>query len=248
MKFKIKVSPFMSSKNSPLGSIEDRLIRIPSDVRQKFGLETGLFLSLNGADEEVMLQVSKAYTKDTCKDDSCIYVSESTYELLNLKQESSIKPANDILIGCDPEFFLIDRNNGFNVSASHFFPHYGEVGSDCSLAELRPRPNLHEAGLVNELRSLLQRAYNHIHGRALFKKRDLHMVAASQLNNASAGFHIHFGLPHILLDNQKYIGPNPLLPYIVNILDYYIGIPSILPEGAEDSRRRSVRFSKYGKP
>ncbi len=249
MKFKIKASSFMSGKESPLGSIEDRLIRIPSDIRHKFGMNTGLFLSLNGVDGEVMLQAAKAYSTDAQKDNSCVYVSQSTYGILDLKQKLIINPADDILIGCDPEFFLVNKSTGFNISASHFFPHYGEVGSDCGLAELRPRPNHHEIGLVTEIYSLLKKAYSHINSRTLFRKQDIHMVSTSHREGQAAGFHIHFGLPYTLLEAGRYInGVNPLLAYIVHILDYYIGIPAILPEGSADSTRRSIRFSSYGKP
>lgn len=43
MKLKIKVSDLMDEKRSLLGSIEDRLIRIPKEYRGKLGLMTGLF-------------------------------------------------------------------------------------------------------------------------------------------------------------------------------------------------------------
>jgi len=35
---------------------------------------------------------------------------------------------------------------------------------------------------------------------------------------------------------------------VVDILDYYVGIPAVLPEGNEDFYRRSRRFSSYGNP
>jgi hypothetical protein len=72
------------------------------------------------------------------------------------------------------------------------------------------------------------------------------MIAASMHDNAAAGFHIHFGLPNFLLDYNSPIIYN-LLVKMAYILDYYVGIPSILPEGEEDYRRRSQRFSQYGK-
>jgi hypothetical protein len=35
---------------------------------------------------------------------------------------------------------------------------------------------------------------------------------------------------------------------IVNILDYYLGLTAILPEGNEDFYRRSYKYGNYGKP
>lgn len=247
MKFSVKVSPRMERWSSPLGSIEDRLVRIPSKVREEFGLSPGLFLCLKDkSGDSIPLQVAVSYKKDAEKDNSCVYISENTHGLLNVEKTSSIKPADDILIGCDPEFFLIDNATGANISASHFFPHYGEVGSDAGLAELRPRPSLKESGLSDNLHELMSKAFMHINDRALFRKRSIAMIAASHWNNAAAGYHVHFGLPQHLLrlstETHKY------LAYMVSVLDYYIGIPAVLPEGSEDFRRRSRRFSRYGKP
>jgi len=247
MKFSVRVSPLMERWSSPLGSIEDRLIRIPGVLREEFGLSPGLFLCLKDkSGNPISLQVSKSYKKDVEEDDTCIYVSQDTYELLNVERIEGIKPADDILIGCDPEFFLIDKSTNTNVSASHFFPHYGDVGSDGGLAELRPRPSTKETELSGNIGGLMKKAFDHIYGRVLFRQRNIHMIAASHWNNAAAGYHVHFGLPQFLLRSTP--ETRLLLAYIVNILDYYVGIPAILPEGSEDCKRRSVRFSRYGKP
>jgi hypothetical protein len=247
MKFKVKVSPLMEKWSSPLGSIEDRLIRIPGGLREEFGLSPGLFLCLDSkSGEPISLQVSTAYKKDIEENEGCTFVSQDTHNLLGLEKIDGIKPASDILIGCDPEFFLVDKGTGTNISASHFFPHYGDVGSDCGLAELRPRPGLKEADVSKNIYDLMRKAYFRIYDRALFKNRDIYMVAASHLNNAAAGYHIHFGLPQFLLRSTP--ETVRLISFMVNVLDYYVGIPAIMPEGSEDCKRRSKRFSRYGKP
>lgn len=242
MKFRIKVSPDMES--SPLGSIEDRLIRIPLKQREEFGLETGSFLCLNGkSGEQIALQVSSGYAEDVLSDDECVYVSQNTHSLLDLTQVSCVKPADDILIGCDPEFFLEYSDNGASVSAANFFAHQGQVGSDGSLAEIRPRASQSEKGVSDEIHRLIYSAYERISNRVLFRQRPIRMVASSHWNNCSAGFHIHFGLPSFLLREH-----HALLARVVDILDYYVGISAVLPEGNEDFYRRSRRFSHYGKP
>lgn len=247
MKFKVKVSPLMERWSSPLGSIEDRLIRIPGGLRKELGLLPGVFLCLNSkSGNPISLQVSTAYKKDIEESEEHIFVSRDTYNLLGLEKVEGIKPANDILIGCDPEFFLVDKGTGTNISASHFFPHYGDVGSDCGLAELRPRPGLKEADVSKNIYDLMRKAYFRIYDRALFKNKDIYMVAASHLNNAAAGYHIHFGLPQFLLRASP--ETIRLISFMVNVLDYYVGIPAIMPEGSEDCKRRSKRFSRYGKP
>jgi hypothetical protein len=247
MKFSVRVSPLMEKWSSPLGSIEDRLIRIPAGLRKGFGLSPGLFLCLKDkSGNPLSLQVSTAYKGDVENDDNSVYVSTATYNLLSVEKISGVEPAEDILIGCDPEFFLVEGASSRNISATHFFPHYGEVGSDCGLAELRPRPAFTEAGLSRNIRQLLTKAYSHLNNRVLFSDRSIKMVAASYRNDAAAGYHIHFGLPQFLLR----ITPetNSLLAQIVSVLDYYVGISAILPEGAEDFKRRSPRFGRYGRP
>jgi hypothetical protein len=250
MNVKISVSESMSNYSSPLGSNEDRLIRIPLALRNALDTKTGSFLYLELKNNNLLpLQVAVSYVNDAMKNDSCGYVSKDTYDQLLIKKEhtdSRIKPADNILIGADPEFFLVDRVTGGNISASHFFSHYGDVGSDCGLAELRPRPGFSEHELVSNLNELLNKAYKHLSNRTLFKNRKMDMIAASMLNKSAAGFHVHFGLPNMLLVGTSQ--SHQILRRIVDVLDYYIGIPSILPEGSEDFRRRSDKYSKYGKP
>lgn len=246
----IQTSESMSQYESPLGSNDDRLIRVPAELREKLGLETGLFLCLKSNSRgSIPLQVALAYIEDAEKNDRCAYVSEDTYKQLSIRKKvvnSLVKPADDILIGADPEFFLVDKITGGNISAGHFFPHYGEVGNDCGLAELRPRPGFNEYEVTSNLNTLMVKAYSHLDTRTLYKDREIDMVAASMLNGATAGFHIHFGLPQILLKGTS--EAHRILQKMVTVLDYYVGIPAILPEGSEDFQRRSKEYSRYGKP
>ena len=247
MDLKIKASKLMSKDKSALGSMEDRLIRMPADLREEFGIKPGSFLRLKQKDgDELILRVMIAYSGDVVEDDLQAYVSEDTYNLLDISKVSKVDPADDVLVGCDPEFFLVDLATGKMRSAGHFFPHAGEVGSDAGMAELRPRPAYSEKDLTNNILVLIDRAYKHISNRVLYRKENLTMIAASHVNQNSAGFHIHFGLPSVLLDESIICGK--LLKNMAYILDYYVGIPAILPEGSEDCLRRMASQSQYGKP
>jgi len=237
----------MSKDKSPLGNIEDRLIRIPKALREQLGIDTGLFLRLKSKTGSIIpLQVTSAYADDVEVDPNYAYVSDITYAEIGFDAIKRLDPADDILLGCDPEFFIVDSMSGHNISASHFFPFYGAVGSDAGLAELRPRPNTDVENLTKNMEELMSQAYKHLASRILYRKRPIKMIAASMHDNAAAGFHVHFGLPNFLLNSNIPKVYNLLLK-MVYVLDYYIGIPSILPEGEEDCRRRSQRFSQYGK-
>jgi len=247
MNLSIKTSVKMSSVKSPLGVIEDSLIRMPKAVRDKSGYQTGSFLKLKSKDnKDIFLQVTHAYKNDTDVDPESVYVSDSTYELLAIAPISIVNPAEDILLGCDPEFFLIDKETGRHISASHFFPHYGQIGSDLGLAELRPRPSMSVSELTNNLKHLIHETSNHLKQRIPYRNRDIKLIAASANNGVAAGFHVHFGIPDKLLDRSK--ESDIILFKIVYLLDYYVGILSVLPEGSEDAYRRTASYSLYGKP
>lgn len=246
MKIRVCVSDKMTN-DSILGPIEDRLIRVPRTLREEIGLIQGLYLDFTDVSgNKIWLQVSTAYHEDANADDSCVYVTQSTKDLLSVSKSSRLSPAEDILIGCDPEFFLVDRNNGERISASHFFPHQGEIGSDFYLAELRPRPHPDCSNLVMELSGLLHRAYSHIQNRRLYRQKDIHLISVSNYRNASAGFHVHFGLPYVFLKQSSI--RTSLMQCMVSVLDYYVGIPSILPEGNVDTLRRTMNRCGYGRP
>lgn len=247
MNLNVKISVQMSQDKSPLGNIEDRLIRIPKELRDKLNLNIGTYLSLKTKDGTyIPLQVTHAYKNDSDVDQFSAYVSDDTHVLLDINKKDTIAPAEDILLGCDPEFFIVDSHTGRNISASHFFNRHAEVGSDSGLAELRPRPNYTADALTDCMHGLLVQAHNHLANRVLYNKKPIHMAALSMHDNASAGFHVHFGLPQKLLDKSA-VSYTTLLN-MVYILDYYVGISSILPEGEEDYMRRSKRYSMYGKP
>jgi|WetSurSiteA1Bulk_404760.scaffolds.fasta_scaffold02319_3 hypothetical protein len=246
MKLKIKVSDLMDASKSPLVFIEDRLIRIPKGLREQLGLELGSFLTLKGTSSVVYLQVYQAYTEDVSKEEGCVFVSQNTWDLLDIAHLNRVLAAEEILIGCDPEMFIMDRGAKMVTSAAHFFHHYGEIGNDNGLLELRPRPSINPKEVTETIRGLINQAAMRIKNRTIFKNRDLFLMAASNVNGTSAGFHVHFGLPsYILKQDAERVW---ILTNMVTILDYYVGVLSILPEGDTDAARRSQKFTRYGKP
>ena len=241
-KLEILCSTKMSEYSSVLSSIEDKLIRVPIELREKFNIKTNDFVEIKGKNESIIiLKVFKMYKED-CENNNAAYVSQKTYDLLNIQQKKVIKPTEDILIGGDPEFFLVNTKSNEIISAKNFFPYYGSIGNDCGLCELRPRPATNAKALLVNVKNLLQEVYNCIH-----KDNDnIKMFGASSYNNVVAGFHIHFGLPSVLLKSDHIT--QKLLYVIICILDYYVGIPSIITEDDEDYSRRADEFNTYGSP
>ena len=249
MELNIKASFRMSKDKSPLGNLEDRFIRIPDKLRTNLNVKQGGYVKLKAKDGmDISLQVFRSYKDDVEVDDCCAYVSDTNYDQLDISKLHSLEPADDFLIGCDPEFFLVDASTGRNISASHFFPHYAQVGSDAGLAELRPNPSTSVEQLTQNMSNLILQAHNRIKERSLYRTKPLALIAASMHDHASAGFHIHFGLPDNVLGNNPSRDTFDLLVKLVYILDFYLGIPAIIPEGNEDNQRRSETYGSYGKP
>lgn len=247
IKLDLRMSITMSKTNQLHKGTEDKLIRIPEELRDKLGIKTGLFLYLKKKDGgTIPLQVSKAYIEDAEKGNYA-FVSNNIYRLLYTEKNQKVVPIHNILIGCDPEFFIVDESTNKNVSASNFFPDDGVVGNDCGLAEIRPSPSNNVDELLFNVKTLLQDANDTINNRTLYRNKDFRMVASSYRERVGAGFHLHFGLPPEILTEEDVV-TEALRHRMVTVLDYYLGILIVIPEGAEDSKRRAHTTNPYGKP
>jgi hypothetical protein len=101
------------------------------------------------------------------------------------------KVINTFLIGCDPEFSVVDTvtNTRVNVG-SYGIGANPLVGSDHGggVVELRPAPSYTVKGLLNNIKKAL--ASSHTEGIRQFKWR-----AGARFNDISMGGHIHLELP-----------------------------------------------------
>jgi len=245
------------SMNALPGKNEQRLIRMPLELRAFYQINIGQFLNLKSKDDKtVTLKVAPAYKGDLDTTELLACVNSKVFkalELSNMVQTPEIEIVEDITLGCDPEFFLID-DVGRLLYASTFFRRWGDVGHDGPMVEVRPLPSTKEEVVTDNIYALFKKARYIIDAQppALSFNRyiagpDVRMLAASAYNREAAGFHLHFGLPKPLLGPHKY-NRRLLAGQIVKALDFYVGIPSIILEGELDSFRRSYVNSRYGKP
>ncbi len=255
-KIKIKASSIMDS----FGEVknEQELIRVPNLLRTVMNLEIGQLINISDKNNNtIRLKVFPAYNDDIKFDNEHCYVTSEVFKLINktdILDKPEPKPATEITLGCDPEFFLIDGCTSELLKADRFFRKNGDVGSDGALAEIRPKPSKTVEGLRNNIYYLICKTRE-----VLPINRDIMLYGASsfttRLKNApedappyrvSAGFHLHFGLPEILLNGS--LASRNILYKLAGVLDYYVGIPSILMEQKEDFYRRTSSFVGYGKP
>jgi len=266
MKIPIKTSWTMDNAKENIIQ-ESRVIRAPREFRQFADLHLGDFVTLRAHNGELLLlTIEKAYDDDVKADSLCAYLTSRIYNLVAEKQAQvcNLNIVNGITLGCDPELMIIDRNTGNLVSAQNFFGlrKQGEIGYDGLLIEFRPLPSIHESVVVDNIYTLLTKARTYLDSCQMFPStmlagissfRGKAAVARNVTTNTvlfqphvqlTAGFHLHYGIPREILGWKK----NFVAKQVVKALDYYVGLPSIIPEGYNDSYRRTVQGLEYGKP
>lgn len=247
IKIEINNSSTMDSVKEDYPYLEDRVIRIPLENRKILGVEIGSFVSLKGKTKTITLQVANAFYEDVIDDPMTAYVSSKIFGEINTKTSTNtvfIEPVGGITLGCDPEIFLIDKVTRKIVKAENFFRKWTPVGYDGDMMEIRPAPSTEEVVLLDNIYNLLLSA-RHVLDNYESGKNSM-MIGVSHYETFTAGFHLHFGLPQAILGRR--LGVRSLAMQVVNALDYYVGIPSIIPEGKQDSFRRTTQWLDYGKP
>lgn len=154
--------------------------------------------------------------------------------IAELYRDEGLIPEQEIKLGADPEFMLINSKNGKMISASEFFPRDGLVGCDNiripnrqqrPIAEIRPKPDESPLELINNIRYALASA-----GKLAPYKNVKWLAGSQPINGYSIGGHIHFSRVKI----------NGLL---LRTLDNYLAIPIFL---IEDPVTATKRRKKYG--
>ena len=244
---KMKISDGMSANNEETD--ENKLIRVPQKLRKCMCLKVGDILKFDTYNKDsIELMIGKVLLNDIESDDSICYVTQKTFKVINIEDslKQKIDPTVGITLGCDPELFIINSNNNRLICAYTFLDRWGTVGHDGILAEFRPPPSICENILTDEIWGLINKLREKISMSDKYDPNIVKLVGASSMENSTAGFHLHYGIPQMIL------GKTPdkvrLMQQVVRGMDYYVGIPSIILEGAVDSKRRSNMAVTYGKP
>lgn len=246
MEITITVSPTMDKETGWNDGYEHRVLRIPAVYRKQCELILGDFVRLRGKNNNIeTFQVAGTFKEDVINNPHTAYATTAVNERVVRGQATNeINLVNNITLGCDPEVFLVDKNTSNILAAYRYMNKNGPVGHDGLLMEFRPNPSQYASEVCLNLWNLIKR------GREMLnKKPEGHIIAivgGSSYGGITAGFHLHYGLPRGLLGRK---------PSVVNVaklmtaaFDYYVGVPSILPEGSRDVVRRTANFVRYGKP
>lgn len=249
MELRLRISKTMDKESDWNEYYERRIIRVPEFIRIRNNYHIGEFISLRCADKSFMtLQVAETFREDLSSDSGCGYLTSYTYEKIigTCEEQSEIHRVTGITLGCDPEAFLVDRRTGDIVMAHRLLDKNGDVGSDGALIEFRPVPSVNEEIVVQNIAKLIRKARILI--ESCQTNRQIAMVGASAFKGLTAGFHLHYGLPNRLLGFGTRSPQWRIATLMTSAFDYYIGVPSIIPEGNEDNHRRSAKYIRYGKP
>lgn len=261
MELPLKISKEMDAKG------ESRTMRMPREFREFAEFDVGDLVTAREKDgHATYFYVERAYAEDVLIDPMSVFVTTENFNriMTKLSKVCNVDAVEDITLGCDPELMVVDRQTGHLVSAQSFFGlnKYGQVGYDGLLLELRPNPSVDEAEVVNNIYDLLVQARNNFlgkcsmfphlmlagissfAGKAAVARNIAQNTAIFQNTMLTAGFHLHYGIPKEILGYQKKF----VAQQVVKALDFYVGIPSIIPEGSTDSYRRTVQGVEYGKP
>lgn len=229
-----------SDKMNIRKGLENRLIRIPENLRLEYNFSLGELLVL---DTDVVLQVEEAFQNDLdVYGNSYVFV---TSEILNKVgcAKHTLKYAEDVTLGCDPEMFLLESTTGHMINPAQFFKKYDAIGYDGMLCELRPLPSVSADDVSDRLGSMIKSVRNTLDAQGLTSVKT---VCRSSYGGIQAGFHCHMGLPKELL-NKSLPSQKEIIKAIVRALDYYVGVLAVIPEGSSDSSRRCAPFVNYGK-
>lgn len=255
MRIGVRVSELMTHQG------EHRVVRLPQDAQDVYQINLYRYLhapTKNG--EQIIFKSWPAYGRDTVRNSLVCYVSELVFGMLDvdINGEVDVTQVQQVTLGCDPEFFIMDSSTNGIVLPDRIFPRkYAAIGYDGLMAELRPNPTLTEDELCGNLWFLFQEARKETDAYCTFHGIDpqrLRFIGTSYLPlqsaaGLSAGFHLHYGIPKGLLGNVNWRHPKrKIAQQITKILDYYVGIPSVITEDFNEAERRSSPFVIYGKP
>lgn len=247
MNIKLATSLTMDKETGWNDEYEHRIVRIPLAYREANNLKLGEFIKFREIEGSInTFQIAEAFMEDVKIDQMCAYVTSAVYKKLSKNENNigNIELITNITLGCDPEAFLVDKFTKNIVAAHRFMKKHGSVGHDGLLLEFRPNPSVYAEIVCDNLWQLIKKARIMLDNFVESQRIDI--ISGSSYNGLTAGFHLHYGLPHSLLGKRP--GMATVARLMTTVFDYYVGIPAILPEGDKDIARRTTKFIAYGKP
>lgn len=249
---KVQLTLLTSAKMSEQG--ENETIRLPRKARSYFGFTNSIVVVGKG-EHRFGLEVKKAYRADVQKltkklgtgkmtEEEALstgFVTRSILQRINRREGKSVwisDSVEEITVGADPEFGLIDQQGQF-VRGSNVLKKAGAFGSDGPAVEVRPAPSVDHVAMVNNIREILQQApaavqhYDWVGGASF----------TTPARNYWFGGHIHLGRP-------TQVDPDEGIHYCYNgiakVLDHLLAFPLVRFDTPNPHYRRKGCDYGYG--
>jgi hypothetical protein len=250
IEIQLLISPSMSEKK------EEGTIRFSLRARSHFGFSDNC-VSIGKGEAELCLSVKQAYKHDVKRIEKMLatkelplkdairvgFVTQSVHRKLNEKKGSVwvTDGLENITIGCDPEFGLIDPTTKLLVRGDKVLP--GSIqhkfGADGPGVEIRPDPLRDHIGVVENIRRSLE---NPPEGANKYK-----WVGGATYRDENRcywfGGHVHLGRPASI--NAEIAGA--CYEKIAVALDHLVAFPMVSFDTPEPNKRRNGCQHQYGK-
>lgn len=244
---------------------ESGVIRIPKRARLYFEVGSKATLELRSASRKLNLQVKAARLDDVMalykrvkageiteeQANISAFVTEEVYSTIVGQRKKDVEKhcwissgIDNLIIGADPEFCLVDPRTGdyFYAQNDGNLTLRQQLGADGPLAEVRPKQEDSVEGLVKNIETILKRDGKKIEnygwvGGATFKGNG----KLSQQRTLQMGGHIHVGDPAVLPPAVR----KQAHSRIIQMLDETIAIPMVRVD-TPDAPERRKRYGKWG--
>lgn len=257
---------------------EDKLIRIGEKARQHLGLTGAKTVELwpQGSDDDRInrsrdLKIYKAYADElkdlknnVSQEDFCRvgFVTSRTFNFISRDSKKArgetwvADTVEDTVIGGDPEFLLIDKDESIIYAQSiNGFGKQAELGSDGPWAEVRPKPTIKVEDFIKNIEKLLQKhpnrklieKYNWL-GGCYHKSKILGDPYHNGQRALGIGGHVHIGTPVKLANQIQSLGGlyrDAVYSCLKKVLDEYVAIPAIKIDGKQNSNLRRQRYGFF---
>jgi len=246
IQLKLRVSEKMSKRSGE----EEFLIRIPKRARETHKFKKSRLNVKLSSGGDISLKIREVYKDDlrsTDIDDRSVigFVTKKVFFKITNKVHTETAPPSDyneyfwitdedepLMMGCDPEFLLLDKDDRV-VGASSILDHISQLGSDGTLAELRPEPSENVKVLVGNLKNLLKNSPN------VPKILHLNWKGGACIQDHELGGHVHIGTPSNIHDSFKYLN------LLTAVLDDYLTAPFTTVDAPDAIKRRQGHYGWY---
>ena len=230
------------------------LIQITSTVnlRKKDG-ETSKFSIKQAFLEDIRELKYKIKDMDT---DRVFFVNEKdfhdlagenvdTRKIVKIEKEGTSKNNNDFLIGTDPEFLMLTEKGNINDARlvipreTLVIPHYGNIGNDGVMVEIRPNAEKNVDLLINNIVHLFNDE------EMFIRAKQLDWRAECFTQGHSVGGHIHIGNSN-KIDKLQKSDTHILFEFINKVLDELLAVPCIKIDKNHDGHQRRQHYGSYG--